>query len=103
MSHVLAEERSLALHRAIAEKLRSEPSILERARERVRSWAERGGAHTYYVDAWADVLSRPIDEIEAFLVDGSEHARALRQTSPFAGALSARDRWRVWTSVRTST
>lgn len=97
--HSLAEERSLALHRAIAERLRSEPRILEGARERVSMWAEHGGTHREYVDAWQAVLSLSLDEIAALLVDRSEHARALRQASPFAGALAPRERWRIWRAV----
>ncbi|MBX3208028.1 MAG: hypothetical protein KF764_23475 [Labilithrix sp.] len=97
--HSLAEERSLALHRAIAERLRSEPRILERARERVRTWAEHGGTHREYVDAWQAVLALSLEEVAVFLVDSSEHARALRQASPFAGALAARERWRIWRAV----
>jgi hypothetical protein len=98
-THSLAEERSLALHRAIAERLRSDPRILERARERVRRWAESGGAHPDYVDAWEVVLSRPPEGIAAFLVDPGEHARALRQASPFAGSLTPRERWSIWRAV----
>lgn len=29
-----------------------------------------------------------------------EEARELRQSSPFAGALSPRERWRIWREVR---
>lgn len=100
MTHALAEERSLALHRAIAEKARFDPTIIDRARARLRSWAERGQAHPYYVEAWMVELSKPIDVIVAFLVDPGEHARALRQVTPFAGVLGARERWRILASVR---
>jgi len=100
VTHALAEERSLALHRAIVEKARLEPALIDRARARVESWGERGEAHPYYVEAWVAVLSKPIDDILDFLVDPGEHACALRQVTPFAGALTARERWRILAGVR---
>jgi hypothetical protein len=33
-------------------------------------------------------------------VDESEEARALRQVTPFAGAIDPRTRWRIWREVR---
>jgi hypothetical protein len=42
------------------------------------------------------VLARRVEAIAAFLADRGETARELRQSSPFAGALSARERWAIW-------
>jgi hypothetical protein len=100
MAHRLAEERSLAFHRAVADKLASEPETLERARGRVRSWLESGDVAPFYARAWDEVLSRPLSQIRAFLEEDSERARALRQVTPFAGAIDARTRWRIWREVR---
>lgn len=98
--HRLAEERSLALHRAVAEKLASDPDTLARARDRVRSWLASGAVAPYYARAWEEVLTRPLSEIRAFLVEDSERARALRQATPFAGAIDPRTRWRIWREVK---
>jgi hypothetical protein len=99
-AHRLAEERSLAYHRLVAAKLLSDPGLLERARARVRSWLDSGDVHVRYAKAWNDVLSRSISEIQGFLMEDSESARALRQVTPFAGAIDPRTRWRVWREVR---
>ena len=99
-SHRLAEERSLALHRAIADRVRDDPTILERARERVARWLETGHVARYWAEEWHAVLARSTDEICAWLVDGSDHARAMRQVTPFAGVIDARTRWRIWREVR---
>ena len=99
-AHRLAEERSLALHRAVADKLASDPEALERARARVRRWLESSEVSPHWAHAWDEVLSRPLPEIRAFLVDESEEARALRQVTPFAGAIDPRTRWRIWREVR---
>ena len=94
--HRTAERRSLAYHRAIAERIVRDPLILEAARARVRSWQ---GVHPRYVDEWQRVLEHTTSEIAALLVEDSERMTMLRQVSPFAGALDARTRWQIWRSV----
>ena len=44
-------------------------------------------------------MQRPTPEIGAFLTDDGEHATELRQSTPFAGALDPRERWRIWREV----
>jgi hypothetical protein len=97
--HALAEERSIELHRVVADRLRHDERLLERALERVRGWLQDRAVAEPYARAWLEVLGRPADEVAALLVDTSERARALRQTSPFAGVLDARTRWEVWRRV----
>ena len=99
-AHRLAEERSLAFHRAVADKLASDPETLERARARVRHWLESAEVSPHWARAWDEVLSRPLSEIRDLLVNESEEARALRQVTPFAGAIDPRTRWRIWREVR---
>jgi hypothetical protein len=94
--HRQAEERSIAMHAAVAERLRADPSIRERAMARVAAWLESGAIHPSYARSWTELLSRPVAEICATLTDPSERARALRQCSPFAFVLDARTRWRIW-------
>jgi hypothetical protein len=98
--HRLAEERSLALHRAVVERLRADPGHLERARDRVRGWLESGQVARPYAEEWARVLAGSLDEVCALLVDESERARALRQVTPFAGVVDPRTRWQIWREVR---
>jgi hypothetical protein len=98
--HALADERSLALHRAVAERLERNGAIVEKARERVLDWHRTGLLARPLADAWLEILGRPLPELMAFLVDPGERARRLRQASPFAGVLDARTRWRIWRDVR---
>jgi hypothetical protein len=97
--HRTAERRSLAYHRAIANRLGDEPSILEAARRRVVEWCETRSVHPRYADAWRSLLDRSVTKIAEAIVDDSEHMTALRQVSPFAGSLDARTRWQLWRSV----
>jgi hypothetical protein len=97
--HRLAEERSLAYHRAVADLVRRDPRILERARERVHAWLSEGRV-PHYAREWERVLARSLDSICEVLVADDEQARALRQSTPFAGALDPRERWRIWKAER---
>jgi len=98
----VSEQRSRALHVAIAERVRDDPSIIARARTRVASWRSNGGAHRYYCDAWDDVLEQPVEAIVAFLLD-AERSEELRQVSPFGGVLAPRERWEILRAVRATT
>ena len=97
--HRRAERRSLVYHRAIAARLDEDPALLDRARSRVVSWDRSGDVHPRYRELWRSVLSLPLDELKAELVAETEGMMAARQSSPFAGALSARERWKLWRTV----
>ncbi|MBV9948818.1 MAG: hypothetical protein JOZ69_18365 [Myxococcales bacterium] len=98
-AHRLAEERSLAYHRVIAGRLRSDPAVLEAARRRVSAWRE-AGVVPFYAAEWDRVLAGTVDSVCATLVSETEEARALRQSTPFAGFVSPRERWRIWRETR---
>jgi hypothetical protein len=98
--HRLAEERSVAYHRALALRLREEPAILANARRRVESWLAAGAAAPPWAARWAAALAGDTPSIEAFLVERSDLADELRQSSPFAGALDPRERWALWRATR---
>ena len=98
--HELAEERSLAIHRVVADRLREDPGLIAAAAARVERWLADGSVHPFYAEAWRKLLSGPAERLLAALVDPSEAARALRQCSPFAGIVDPRTRWRIWGEVR---
>ena len=98
--HRLAEERSLALHRLVAERARVDPQILCKARQRVSEWLVTGAVARTRAESWARLLALPNDEIFARIDVSSEAARALRKSTPFAGVIDPRTRWRVWREVR---
>ncbi|MBI4519090.1 MAG: hypothetical protein HY699_25145 [Deltaproteobacteria bacterium] len=97
--HRLSELRSRAYHQVIAERLRRDPSILDRARARVESWILLSPTPPFYALQWQEVLSRDAEAVAAFLADGGELGCELRQSSPFAGVLSADERWQIWRQV----
>lgn len=99
--HRLAEERSVAYHRAIAARLERERDVLDVARRRVEGWlASSVDPPPFYARRWAEVLAGDSASVASFLVERSELADELRQSSPFAGALSPRERWVIWRETR---
>ncbi len=91
------ERRSLALHAAIAERLRADPGpTLVRARatlERMQSAAPH--ARTLLAE-WESLLARPMEELLQTLSGHDSRARELRHVTPFAGVLSASERAAVY-------
>lgn len=96
----LQELRSLEYHRHVADLLRAKPQLLETACQRVATWREGGQLHPTYAAAWEEILSRPFDQVLAFLAEDSELACTLRHVSPFAGFLHYRERLRIWRHVK---
>lgn len=94
--HRLAEERSIALHREVAARLRADPRHLDAARARVAGWLATGEVSATYARRWREVLDLPLDDLCAILVDPGQPARDLRQCTPFAGVVDPRTRWRIW-------
>jgi hypothetical protein len=94
--HRRTELRSIALHGAVVKRLREEPALIEQARKRIERWTASGALAPRYARAWLRALDQPLEDLSARLVADDEDARAMRQCSPFAGALSARERWRIW-------
>jgi hypothetical protein len=94
--HQRIDQRSLALHRAIAEKLRAQPELIEIARENLDRWSQARSRSQPYWEAWREILNRPLAEILDLLNEESEKMTALRQATPFAGVLEPAERWSVY-------
>lgn len=96
-SHRRAQERSLAAHRLIAARLLDDSAVVERAKGRLQRWTREGRIHLEWSSRWSALLERPLQDIAEVLVDPSQSD--LRQTSPFAGEIDPRERWKLWRSV----
>ena len=83
------ETRSLALHAAVASRLLADPSLWERARERVLGWRAMGSRHPHLLSAWDGLLEAPIEQVVAALVDPGDRGQRLRRSSPFAFVLTS--------------
>jgi hypothetical protein len=95
-THEQIDERSLTLAREIVEKIDRDPARtgLERARVTARRWFERDPAPA--IKEWLEILEQPWEEIRELLLDESEHGQRLRQSDPFCGILTPRERWMIY-------
>jgi putative transcriptional regulator len=90
------DRRSLALHLAIIEKIKAHPiSSVERARRTLALTSDRQPDARALLEEWERWLSLPLFELEARCLDTGLLARDMRQVTPFAGLLSARERVEV--------
>jgi transcriptional regulator with XRE-family HTH domain len=89
------ERRSLALHRAIAARVRADPErVLAQARENLARMRAR--AESQPLREWEVLLDRPAEALLPLLIDPDPWARELRHVTPFAGVLSADERAAVY-------
>ncbi len=99
-SHQFIDEFALAYHRAVAELLRVTPDpILRRARENISSWIARGemsAGAMLSLQEWQKLLNEAtIQQLISIITDESDEGQRLRQSTPFAGALTAEERLRI--------
>ena len=95
-THEQIDRRSLALARAVADAIDRDPSRagLERARKTCGRWRLQSPSPA--VVEWSRILELEWDEIRPLLLDPGEQGRRLRQSSPFCGVLSPRERWEIY-------
>ena len=101
-THQDLDDRSLALHRLIADKIRRDPALFDKARATLEHWRQRVSIRTQpCLEAWSNLMDQGMDASLAMAVEDSERAAALRQSSPFSGLLSNQDRFaflKAWPS-----
>jgi hypothetical protein len=101
--HRRIEERSLAMHRLVAAKLRANPAVLDEARDNLRRWQKMDGSPVLTLSEWENILSGTPAQVADFLEERSERATRLRQSSPFAGVLTDAERNAIYESYSTRT
>lgn len=102
LKHRIIEARSLAMHCLIARKIAADPALLDVARRNLKAWSARyGDSPPRALDEWRTILERSWPEIAAVMTDASELGARLRQSSPFAGILTAAERRRVYEAFGT--
>lgn len=96
-THRTAEVHSLAYHRLVAERL--DQGVVDEARRRLANWRRAQRIDPRWADAWEKVLGRPVASVAKTISADTPRARALRQTSPFAGLLTEQERRRLTQAV----
>ena len=89
------------MHCLIAQKINKDQKLLDVARRNIAAWSARYGEHVPpAIEEWRAILDRPWPEIAALITEPGESAARLRQSSPFAGILTQRERERVYAAFR---
>lgn len=90
------DRRSLAYHHAIAKLLRQNPEpAIQRARQMVARTIKVHPDAAALLNRWSDWLNLPVDMLIACMLDPGMDTRDMRQVTPFAGLLSARERMHI--------
>lgn len=95
--HRRAELRGLAYHRAVGQRL--DESIVRDAQERLSRWCSQARIDPRYARQWQTILAKPPAQIARLIGEDTPRMRDLRQSSPFAGALSEPARRRALAAV----
>jgi len=106
--HIRIEERSMALHREVAERIRRNPKLMDEAVKNIQRYLKKlyseGRTPVSALLEWQELLeNQSLEEILGLMVSDSERARRLRQSSPFAGILTPQERWRIYEAYRPGT
>lgn len=100
-THADHDYRLRALASAIADKLRDDPTLADRARAYVRKRLRKASPREQKeLREWDQILrTMSTPRLRQFLTDPGPRASRLRQTLPFVGALTPQERKRVLSEV----
>jgi hypothetical protein len=90
-SHEWIDQRSLALHEAVAARLEAQPRLLEVARANLQRWLTTSDASVLR-EWWQLLETAPLPALLVLLRSPGEKSARLRQSSPFAGLLTPQER-----------
>lgn len=95
-THEQIDRRSLALARAVVDRIDTDRRYtgLDKARSLCHQWRAKSNNPT--LEEWEFILQKPWPEVRRVLLDESETGCRLRQSNPFCGILSPRERWAVY-------
>lgn len=88
----------LAMFRLAADKIEREPALLERSRETLERWLEKGVTPRRRLEVWIERIDRALvdpkdlEELLARLREDSEDAKFDREFSPFGCLLTKAER-----------
>jgi len=92
--------------RRVAARLRQQPELLHVARDNIDRWTRLNASAPSLLRCykeWEEILKHSLEDICGLLSTDSEEGRRLRQNSPFAGVLSAREVWELKQRFRHAT
>ena len=86
---------SLALHRAVAHRLHSNPHLLQKAKSNLKNWLSRNQAVSAWLE-WQEILeTSSLEKVLKIITAETEEGQRLRSSSPFVGLITAEERRQI--------
>lgn len=86
---------SLLVHRLAAERLRSDPRLLEKAKANLERWLNQTPAVAAWLE-WEEILeSESLENILQIITAETDESQRLRSSSPFVGLITDEERRRI--------
>jgi len=99
--HSLLDQRALEMDRLIANRLLVDSSVLDKARSTLARWldiADHSSRPTLL--EWKEILAGSPSQVREVLLGEDEDCKRLRQSSPFCGILTNRERTQILLQYR---
>ena len=97
LSHQWIDLVDLAMHRAIARKIRREPKLYHRARRTLARWQKVKGGCPQPLREWKEILrNNNMATVLRILTRDDDEGQRLRSTAPFCGILTQREIEKIW-------
>lgn len=94
LSHQHIDQRSLALHRLVADKVRADGRLLVQARATLARWYGVASPRSFtYLDEWQRLFDLGTEACLTAATEDTERAAALRQCSPLSCLLTNQERF----------
>ena len=106
MGHEVQDAASLEMACRIANGLPEHPEWMDFARANLERWSRLNASAPSLLrcySEWQKLLELGIPEVCAILTAPTDKGQRLRQNSPFAGILSAREVWEIKSRYRHAT
>jgi hypothetical protein len=103
--HELLDDRSLEMDRVIAEKIRANPKLVQIALSNIKRWLanpDYSDSNRQAILEWKRIIeTTTVAALVTLLESSSEEASRLRQSSPFCGILTPRERQAIFRKYET--
>jgi hypothetical protein len=97
LSHQWIDLVDLAMHRAVARKIRREPRLFKRARRTLARWEKARRACPPPLREWKQILrDNDMDTVLHILTRPDDEGQRLRSTAPFCGILTDQEVQAIW-------
>ena len=100
--HNRVDARSLAMHKVIAEKLMQNPKLLQRAKDNIKRWRRQGVEVSAFTE-WENIIDGGLNNVIRIMTADTEDGARLRQSAPFTGILTLKERKNIYESFTIGT